>query len=94
MSLFKITIMTIAFSASFTIAAPLKESNPGDGSTKCGNGQKIACCNSGEDLIGLNCLSVPIRCMLTVATVTMPIQQACRSNVASCCQTADAISQN
>ncbi|KAK4923144.1 high-copy hsp90 suppressor [Elasticomyces elasticus] len=86
MSLFKITIMTIAFSASFTIAAPLKESNPGDGSTKCGNGQKIACCNSGEDLIGLNCLSVPI--------LTMPIQQACRSNVASCCQTADAISQN
>ena len=28
---------------------------------KCGNGSKIACCNSGEDLIGLNCLSVPIR---------------------------------
>jgi len=28
---------------------------------KCGNGQKLACCNSGEDLIGLNCLSVPIR---------------------------------
>ena len=28
---------------------------------KCGNGQKIACCNSVEDLIGLNCLSVPIR---------------------------------
>ena len=32
-----------------------------DNSPKCGNGQKIACCNSGEDLIGLNCLSVPIR---------------------------------
>ena len=31
------------------------------GAPKCGNGQKIACCNSGEDLIGLNCLSVPIR---------------------------------
>merc|ERR1712096_431696 len=30
------------------------------GAPKCGNGQKIACCNSGEDLIGLNCLSVPI----------------------------------
>jgi hypothetical protein len=30
------------------------------GQAKCGNGQKIACCNSGEDLIGLNCLSVPI----------------------------------
>jgi hypothetical protein len=27
----------------------------------CGNGQKIACCNSDEDLIGLNCLSIPIR---------------------------------
>lgn len=27
----------------------------------CGNGQKLACCNSGEDLIGLNCLSIPIR---------------------------------
>ena len=32
-----------------------------DSSQKCGNGSKIACCNSGEDLIGLNCLSVPIR---------------------------------
>jgi hypothetical protein len=29
--------------------------------TACGNGQKLACCNSGEDLIGANCLSVPIR---------------------------------
>jgi len=27
----------------------------------CGNGQKLACCNSGEDLIGANCLSIPIR---------------------------------
>jgi hypothetical protein len=35
------------------------------GGAKCGNGQKLACCNSGEDLIGLNCLSVPIR-MLTL----------------------------
>ena len=32
-----------------------------DNSPKCGNGQKLACCNSGEDLIGLNCLSIPIR---------------------------------
>jgi hypothetical protein len=32
-----------------------------DNSPHCGNGQKISCCNSGEDLIGLNCLSVPIR---------------------------------
>lgn len=28
---------------------------------KCGNGQKLACCNSGEDLIGANCLSVKVR---------------------------------
>ena len=27
----------------------------------CGNDQKLACCNSGEDLIGANCLSIPIR---------------------------------
>merc|ERR1711862_139514 len=53
-----------------------------DNSPKCGNGQKIACCNSGEDLIGLNCLSIPI--------LAIPIQQACGSNVAACCQTGDA----
>ena len=34
------------------------------GDYKCGNGQKVACCNSGEDLIGLNCLSIPIRTSL------------------------------
>ena len=32
-----------------------------DSAPVCGNGQKIACCNSGESLIGANCLSVPIR---------------------------------
>ena len=32
-----------------------------DSAPVCGNGQKVACCNSGEDLIGLNCLSIPIR---------------------------------
>merc|ERR1712071_535125 len=48
----------------------------------CGNGQKLACCNSGEDLIGANCLSIPI--------LAIPIQQACGSNVAACCQTGDA----
>jgi hypothetical protein len=32
-----------------------------DNGAVCGNGQKIACCNSGEDLIGANCLSIPIR---------------------------------
>jgi hypothetical protein len=26
----------------------------------CGNDQQLACCNSGEDLIGANCLSIPI----------------------------------
>ena len=68
---------------------------------KCGNGQKIACCNSGEDLIGLNCLSIPIReslhlpptmqSPLTIPlTVAVPIQKACGSNVAACCQTGDA----
>merc|ERR1712137_1247153 len=48
----------------------------------CGNGQKLACCNSGEDLIGANCLSVPV--------LAIPIQQACGSNVAACCSTGDA----
>merc|ERR1712183_145360 len=37
---------------------------------------------SGQDLIGLNCLSIPI--------LAIPIQQACGSNVAACCQTGDA----
>ncbi|KAM0720489.1 hypothetical protein Q7P37_004625 [Cladosporium fusiforme] len=46
---------------------------------KCGNGQKLACCNSGEDLIGLNCLNIPV--------LAVPIQKACGSNVAACCQT-------
>ena len=58
-------------------AAPAKEAAPAmhaepagntevevdgqDNGAVCGNGQKIACCNSGEDLIGANCLSIPIR---------------------------------
>ena len=37
-----------------------------DASAKCGNGQKLACCNSGEDLIGANCLSIPIRMSTTL----------------------------
>ena len=70
---------------------------------KCGNGQKIACCNSGDDLIGLNCRSIPIRMFTTSIRfdlrfigltinfiVAIPIQQACGSNVAACCQTGDA----
>merc|ERR1712113_988809 len=53
-----------------------------DSKAACGNGQKLACCNSGEDLIGANCLSIPI--------LAVPIQQACGSNVAACCSTGDA----
>ena len=62
--------LLIASVAAFAYAAP--QGGASDGNTKvgidsqsngaaCGNGQKLACCNSGEDLIGLNCLSVPIR---------------------------------
>merc|ERR1712113_1146480 len=53
-----------------------------DSSAACGNGQKLACCNSGEELLGINCLSVPI--------LAVPIQQTCGSNVAACCSTGDA----
>ncbi|KAM0721451.1 hypothetical protein Q7P37_002375 [Cladosporium fusiforme] len=53
-----------------------------DSSQKCGNGQKLACCNSGEDLIGANCLNVVV--------LAVPIQKACGSNVAACCETGDA----
>ncbi|KAM0717725.1 hypothetical protein Q7P37_007577 [Cladosporium fusiforme] len=49
---------------------------------KCGNGQKLSCCNSGEDLIGANCLNVVV--------LAVPIQKACGSNVAACCETGDA----
>ena len=62
--------LLIASVAAFAYAAP--QGGASDGNTKvgidnkeskavCGNGQKLSCCNSGEDLIGLNCLSVPIR---------------------------------
>jgi outer membrane biosynthesis protein TonB len=53
-----------------------------DNAPVCGNNQELACCNSGEDLIGANCLSIPI--------LAVPIQQACGSNVAACCQTGNA----
>ncbi|GAB7332310.1 hypothetical protein MBLNU13_g04142t1 [Cladosporium sp. NU13] len=83
--------LLIASVAAFAYAAP--QGGASDGNTKvgidnkesqavCGNGQKLSCCNSGEDLIGLNCLSVPI--------LAVPIQQACGSNVAACCSTGDA----
>ena len=35
---------------------------------QCGNGQKLYCCNSGGGLLGLNCLSVPIRELLPIST--------------------------
>ena len=41
---------------------------------KCGNGQKIACCNSGEDLIGLNCLSVPIRMFTPIQSIRFDLR--------------------
>ena len=83
--------LLIASVAAVAFAAP--QGGASDGNTKvgidsqsneavCGNGQKLACCNSGEDLIGANCLSIPI--------LAIPIQQACGSNVAACCQTGDA----
>ena len=62
--------LLIASVAAVAFAAPQSGASDGnkkvdisgqDNGAKCGNGQKIACCNSGEDLIGLNCLSVPIR---------------------------------
>ena len=68
MAFFKSLI--IASVAAFAFAAP--QGGASDSNTKvgvdsqdskavCGNGQKLACCNTGEDLIGLNCLSIPIR---------------------------------
>merc|ERR1712113_814985 len=88
MAFFKSLI--IASVAAFAFAAP--QGGASDSNTKvgvdsqdskavCGNGQKLACRNTGEDLIGLNCLSVPI--------LAVPIQQACGSNVAACCSTGD-----
>ena len=61
--------LLIASVAAVAFAAPQGGASDGnkkveidsqDNSPKCGNGQKLACCNSGEDFIGLNCLSVPI----------------------------------
>ncbi|KAK4889063.1 high-copy hsp90 suppressor [Elasticomyces elasticus] len=75
MSLFKI-IMSLAAIASFTVAAPTAGSAAG-GNT-CGNGQKLSCCNSGDELLGLNCLQVPVLNILG--------SQTCGSNVAACCQ--------
>jgi len=38
---------------------------------QCGNGQKLSCCNSGNSLLGLNCLSVPIRELLPFPTARL-----------------------
>lgn len=62
--------LLIASVAAFAYAAP--QGGASDHNSKvgvdskssapvCGNGQKLSCCNSGEDLIGANCLSIPIR---------------------------------
>jgi ribonuclease E len=50
------------------VAAPVVEEEPTteidvssqESAPVCGNDQQLACCNSGEDLIGANCLSIPI----------------------------------
>jgi hypothetical protein len=68
MAFFKSLI--IASMAAFAFAAPSGGASDHNtdvnvdsqsNSAACGNGQKLACCNSGEDLIGANCLSIPIR---------------------------------
>jgi hypothetical protein len=61
-SLLIASVAAVAFAAPQGASDKNTEVNVGaqDNSPKCGNGQKIACCNSGEDLIGLNCLSIPI----------------------------------
>ncbi|KAM0722738.1 hypothetical protein Q7P37_002179 [Cladosporium fusiforme] len=82
-----IKTLLIASVAALAYAAPQGASdgkteaqiNEAKNSAMCGNGQKLACCNSGEDLIGLNCLNVPV--------LAVPIQKTCGSNVAACCQT-------
>ena len=60
----------IASVAAVAFAAPQGGASDGNkeigidsktGEAKCGNGQKLACCNQGEELLGLNCISVPIR---------------------------------
>ena len=95
------------------VAAPVEEAAPTteidvssqENNAHCGENQQLSCCNSGEELIGANCLSIPIRkyqkslrssiqpCMMLTqnTTVAIPIGQACGSNVAACCQTGNAV---
>jgi hypothetical protein len=74
--------LLIASVAAVAFASPQGAS---DGNTKvtgktmasdavCGNGQKLACCNSGEDLIGANCLSIPIRTFLLLLSHPLALQ--------------------
>ncbi|GAB7336401.1 hypothetical protein MBLNU13_g09119t1 [Cladosporium sp. NU13] len=80
----------IAYVAALASAAPQGatdgtasvESKEVASESSCGNNQKLSCCNSGEDLIGANCLSVPFW--------GLPLQKACGSNVVACCETGDA----
>jgi hypothetical protein len=63
-TLFIASVAAVAFAAPQSGASDGNknvEVSSSESSQQCGNGSKIACCNSGEDLIGLNCLSVPIR---------------------------------
>ncbi|KAK5122645.1 hypothetical protein LTR85_003908 [Meristemomyces frigidus] len=86
MSFVKTIIFGLA-AASMAFALPNSEqSSSGSSSgstTACGNDQTLACCTSGgsDNLLGLNCLSVPV--------VGVPVQQACGSNVAACCSNND-----
>jgi hypothetical protein len=63
------TIVEPAVVEPAVVAAPVVEEEPTteidvssqESAPVCGNDQQLACCNSGEDLIGANCLSIPIR---------------------------------
>jgi hypothetical protein len=62
----KFIILAAAVLASAAPTAPTAYTTEADvdgkqNGAQCGNGQKLSCCNSGGSLLGLNCLSVPIR---------------------------------
>ena len=90
MAVFK-TLFVLAAAAALSVsAAPIDDTSAytceadvdaQQSGAQCGNGQKLSCCNSGNSLLGLNCLSVPI--------LGVPIQKSCGSNVAVCCKTGD-----
>ena len=81
-------IKTLIVASMAAVAFAVPQSGASDGNKKveidsktsenaCGNGSKVACCNSGEDLIGLNCLSVPIR------KPPLPASSTLSSNIAN-----------